>query len=90
MLDFLQFQKSDHRVKTLVDKYNPKKSSFKMEKWGEHYGLWSLIMNGKKSKSKKFIYNFIFQVTSAQPSVDQSLGGEKQTKKLLDYGEIFT
>ena len=42
LLDFLQFQKSDHRVKTLVDKYNPKKSSFKMKKWGEHEGLWSL------------------------------------------------
>ena len=40
-------------------------------------------MNGKKSKSKKFIYNFIYKkATSAQPNVDQALSGESKNKKI--------
>jgi hypothetical protein len=51
-----------------------------MKKWGAHEGLWSLKMNGKKSKSKYLYIILFFPITSAQPSVDQSLSGEKQTK----------
>ena len=58
-------------------------------------GTWRVVvtkkMNGKKSKSKKFIYNFIYKkATSAQPNVDQALSGESKNKKLLDYGKMFT
>ena len=52
-----------------------------MEKWGEHEGLWSLKMNGKKSKSK-YLYIILFtkSATSAQSNVDQSLSGESKQK----------
>ena len=58
-----------------------------MEKWGEH-GLWSLKMNGRKSKSRCLCI-ILFTKISLLPSqnVDQALMEKAKTKKLLDYGE---
>ena len=51
-----------------------------MEKWGEH-GLWSLKMNGRKSKSKYLcIILFTKNITFAQSNVDQSLMVKAKTK----------